>query len=102
MDMGPDTEVTDAARQIAPFVLGALFLAYIIVALFPPTPTASGIFNALSVISLFLSVAFAGFLANALYRQRESWRLWAVLLGISLGIWAAGYGLFSLLPRPFA
>ncbi len=95
------TQVAFIARVAVPIVLGLVFLGYILDALFPVNdPNAQGVYNGLIIVSLILSVAFAGELAAALYGRRPIWRTWAILLGATVAIWILGVVLHNYLPRP--
>jgi len=84
------TESSDIARRYAPIALGVLLAAFIINALFTRSPEQAGVYNALTIIALFFTAASAALLISALLGRREIWRLWASLLGATVGIWIAG------------
>lgn len=97
-----NTQVQFIARVALPIVLGLLFVAYVLDALFPlADPDAMGVYNGLTVVSLVLTAGLAGLLASALYARNPNWRVWAIYLGVTAAIWAAGVALHLYLPRPF-
>jgi len=92
------TEFADIARQVGPIVLGVLLGAFIINALFTRSPEQAGVYNGLTIIALFLTVSFAALLASALVGRRRAWRLYAILLGATVGVWVAGVIMQTYLP----
>lgn len=92
------TETSDIARRYAPIVLGILLAAFIIDALFTRSPEEIGVYNGLTIVALFFSAVFASLFVAALLGRREVWRLWAILLGATIGIWIAGALMHIYLP----
>ncbi len=97
MDNG-SAESERAARRVAPIVLGVLLAAFFIDALFTRSPEQLGVYSGLTIISLFLAATTGSLLIVSLIRGRPAWRLWAILLGATVGVWIAGALMFNYLP----
>lgn len=97
----PEEDPRVIALRVAPIAIAVVLAGYVIISFFPRgSPNVVGGYNALTLISLFLTVAFASFLVDALLRRRTTARAWAILLAAMVAVWAGGAALFFLLPRP--